>query len=146
MAEPSCTVDTNVILRYLLADEPQQYRAAQAMMSGLDSGQRSVFCDPVILAETVHVLRTVYKLTPATTAEILLPLVQARGFLIPDKDRYVRALGLFATTVPHFGDACACAAALVESDGKLYSFDRKLSSVEGVTRLEKPAKAQPKGR
>ena len=58
------------------------------------------------------------------------------GFVIPDKERYVRALGLFASRVPHFRDACACAAALEECKGRLLSFDRELSRVDGVQRTE----------
>jgi len=50
--------------------------------------------------------------------------------------RYLRALRLFAHTVKHFGDALACAAVLEDCEGRLYSFDRKLSAVEGIERRE----------
>jgi predicted nucleic-acid-binding protein len=66
----------------------------------------------------------------------LEPIVNLDGFVITDKDRYIRALDLFATSVPHFGDACACAAALEECEGRVLSFDKKLAGVEGVRRSE----------
>jgi hypothetical protein len=37
--------------------------------------------------------------------------------------------------VRDFGDACACAAALQRCEGRLVSFDRKLSGVDGISRL-----------
>ena len=36
----------------------------------------------------------------------------------------------------HFGDACACAAAIEDCQGRLLSFDRKLTGVAGVARAE----------
>jgi len=134
-------VDTNILLRYLLNDIPHQHKAAKEMLAGIDGGEAPVFCDPAIIIETVHGLRTQYHFTPEEIAGTLLPLVEAPGFIVPDKDRYVHALELYGTTTPHFGDACACAAAMEQTEGRLYSFDKKLSRVEGVTRLERALRA-----
>lgn len=139
MIEPVCTVDTNVLLRYLIGDVPRQQEIAQEMLSGIDNGECRVFCDPSTVVETVHALRTFYDYTRETIAELLVDLLHAPGFVLPNKNRYLRALRLFAVTVPHFGDACACAAAMEQTEGRLYSFDKKLSHVEGVTRLDRPA-------
>jgi predicted nucleic-acid-binding protein len=140
LVEPHCTVDTNVLLRYLIGDVANQYEAARAMLAGLDGGEQPVFCDPATVVETVHALRKFYGFEPENIASTLLPLLEARGFVMPHKSRYIHALELYATTVPHFGDACACAAAMEQTEGRLYSFDKKLSRVEGVTRLERPPK------
>jgi predicted nucleic-acid-binding protein len=66
----------------------------------------------------------------------LEPIIKAEGFIVPNKDRYIRALKLYSESVSHFGDACACAAALEDCDGRLLSFDRKLSGVDGIRRTE----------
>jgi len=57
---------------------------------------------------------------------------------MPEKERYVLALELYADSIRHFGDACACATALRECEGRLYFFDRRLSSVPGIHRSERP--------
>ena len=134
---PPCAIDTNFILRYLVGDVPGQLRAAREVLADLDSGSQRAVCDPVILAEVVYVLTSHYELRREEAAELLLSLVKASGLVMHDKKRYVHALELFATSVPHFADACACAAALEQCEGRLYSFDRKLSKVEGLTRLER---------
>ena len=142
MTEPLCTVDANVLLRYLLGDVPHQQKVAEEMLDGINSGERPVLCDPCTLVETVHVLKSYYSYPPETIAELLIDILHAPGLLVSNKERYLRALRLFATDAPHFGDACACAAAMEQTGGRLYSFDKKLSNVEGVTRLEQPIKAE----
>jgi len=129
-------IDANVILRGLLLDNRELSDKAIAILKAVEEGRSAVYCDPVTLAEVVWVLWRSYQRSRQDIASALKPIVQAEGFHMPGKDRYLRALDLYGTTVEHFGDACACAGALEECEGKLCSFDRKLSSVPGVERLE----------
>ncbi len=133
---PRWTIDANVILRYLLRDDEELAAHARAIWHDVAAGKMVAVCDPVTLAEVVFVLSSVYRLPNSEISEALVPLVQMDGVAVLGKERYVRALRLFAESVQHFGDACACAAALSDSDGRLYSFDRKLSSVPGIERAE----------
>ena len=133
---PSGAVDAKVLLRYLVGDVERQAAQATVLLHAVEREEVAVVCDPVTLAEVVWVLSSFYQLPHQAISEALLPVIQAPGFLISDKSRYVRALHLFATSVRHFGDACACAAALDDCGGQLYSFDRKLSKVAGINRAE----------
>ena len=132
------SIDANVVIRFLTGDHPALSRKAAEIMRALDSGETTVACDPVNLAEMVWVLRSVYRLANEHIYGLLQPIVVLRGFLVPDKERYLLALRLFAEGMKSFGDACACAAALQDCDGRLYSFDAKLSSVPGISRSESP--------
>jgi predicted nucleic acid-binding protein len=129
-------VDANVILRHLLGDEPKLSSKAHAIFAALETGDVVLECDPVNLAEVVWVLASHYQVGRQQIAESLSPLVKAPGFRVPNKERYLLALELYGQGVLRFGDACACARALEACDGRLLSFDRKLSRVEGVTRRE----------
>lgn len=131
-------IDANVIVRYLVQDEPNLTPKAVAIMEALQDGKIIAVCDPVILAEVVWVLSSVYGLAPARIAEGLEPILQASHFDIPNRGRYLAALKLYATSVPHFGDACACAAALEKCEGRVLSFDRDLSRVKEIRRTETP--------
>lgn len=133
---PRWTVDANVFLRYLLRDDEALATQARGIWQATAAGEIVVVCDPVTLAEVVFVMSSVYKLPNSEISDALIPLVQMDGVVMPGKERYVRALELFAGEVSHFGDACACAAALEECEGRLYSFDRKLSAVAGLDRHE----------
>ena len=131
-----CAIDANLILRYLMQDVEQQYRAATAIMDAVQDERLVVLCEPVTLAEVVWVLQKVYGLSGQQIREGLSPILAASSFQMPDKPRYIRALAMYADSVPHFGDACACAAALEACEGRLLSFDKDLSGVPGVRRLE----------
>ena len=132
----SYSIDANVILRYLLRDDEAQYTKAEAIVKDVAKGAVSIHCDPVILGEVVWVLASFYKLPRRKIFEILAPMLKADEFRIPNKSRYIRALELYAHSIPHFGDACACATALEDCEGRLLSFDRELSDVQGIIRSE----------
>ena len=129
-------IDTNVILRFLVRDDEQLFIKAHAIMQAAIDGQITVLCDPVILAEVVWVLGSHYKRLRAEVLEALEAILISDAVIMPEKARYLRALEIYGNSKAHFADACACAAALEDCDGRLLSFDRKLSSVEEVRRME----------
>jgi predicted nucleic acid-binding protein len=137
------TVDANVILRYLVQEDAGLSAQATAIMESLERGESALVCDPVTLAEVVWVLSSYYHQPNDEISAALLAIVGARGLLMSNKPRYLRALELLAGEAKHFGDACACAAALEASEGRLLSFDRGLSSVSGVHRAERLPDGSP---
>ncbi len=135
-AQARWAIDANVILRFLLRDVEELALKAAAIIHAVQQGQATVVCDPVTLAEVVYVLSSQYDVPNERISDGLIELLHYDSLVMLHKSRYVVALRLFAEGVPHFGDACACAAALEECDGRLYSFDRKLSAVPGIRRQE----------
>jgi predicted nucleic acid-binding protein len=129
-------VDANVILRLVLGDDPHLSAKAEAVFRAMEAGEVTLVCDPVNLAEAVWVLSSYYKASCEDIAGALLPLVKRSGFHVPERDRYARALELYGKGLLRFGDACACATAITACQGRLVSFDRKLSRVLGLERTE----------
>lgn len=132
------SMDANVLIRYFTGDNELLSPKALRIVRAIHNGELAAYCDPVILAEVVWVLRKHYELNPEQVAAALLPFVKSNGVFMSDKRRYIRALELYGNSSAHFGDACACAAALEDCDGRLLSFDRKLSQIEGIERIEEP--------
>lgn len=132
------SIDANVVVRYLTQDHRELSAKSNVIIEGVEDGRLRVFCDPITLGEIVFVLASRYRLGRAEIAEAVQTIAGMDGFIVPDKARYLHALRLYGTTVPHFGDACACAAAIENCEGRLLSFDRALSGVEGVLREEGP--------
>jgi predicted nucleic acid-binding protein len=58
-------IDTNVIVRLLTRDDPEQFDAAVRLVkaSGPD---RQLFVNPIVVAETIWVLERIYKTDRAT--------------------------------------------------------------------------------
>ena len=130
-------VDANVILRHVLGDDRELSAKAGAVFAAMEAGEVVLECDPVNLAEAVWVLASHYKAERRDIAEALSPLLKAANFRMPDKERYMLALDLYGQGLARFGDACACATALAACEGRLVSFDRKLSRLPGIRRTEK---------
>jgi len=68
-------VDTNVVVRYLTGDDPEQFAQAVDIVEGND-----IFVSLTVLLETEWVLRSVYRFVPVQIARVLrafagLPLV-----------------------------------------------------------------------
>jgi predicted nucleic acid-binding protein len=68
-------VDTNVVVRYLIADDPEQFARAVAVVEGAET-----FVSLTVLLETEWVLRSLSRFAPAQIVRVLqgfagLPLV-----------------------------------------------------------------------
>jgi len=55
-------VDTNLLVRYIVADDPVQFRAATRFIEHECSPQEPAFINRVVLAEVVWVLESSYKM------------------------------------------------------------------------------------
>lgn len=72
-------VDTNVILRFLLADHEAHYRHAEAFFSKVQAGTVSAFVPECVIAECVYVLQKVYGVPDNEITEKLIALLAYRG-------------------------------------------------------------------
>ena len=130
-------IDANIILRFLLKDDAELSPRAREIFLAVQDDRLRVFCDPVNLAEVVWVLTSFYKVERREIRDLLLPLLQRENFMLPDKERMMKALELFALSVPHFGDACLCAAAMDTTEGRIISFDKKMKSVKEISCIDR---------
>ncbi len=93
----------------------------------------------MILHEALYVLssRAHYHLSHGEAAARLRPLLTLRGFRLPQKRLYLRALDLY-TSYPHldFGDALAATHMEGQDIEEIYSYDTDFDRVSGVRRLE----------
>ena len=87
------TLDTNVIVRLLVGDDPQQTPIAErAFLAAVSSG--GVDLPDVVLAEVAWVLRG-YDLDRLTRHDLLERLVRTRGVVVDDIDAVIDALEHF---------------------------------------------------
>jgi len=83
------TIDTNVLLRYLLVDDEIQANKATKLIDSSDS----VYVSHVVLAETIWTLKGKrYKLTPAQIDQTVTALFEQTNIVIQDEELVWRAL------------------------------------------------------
>lgn len=113
-------VDTNVVVRYLTADDAAQARAARKLVDG---GDVALSC--TVLLETEWVLRSLYAYDRELIHAALTAFAGLSHVELDDPARAARALGWFAKGMD-FADALHLAAC---GEGDIFAtFDRKLAT------------------
>lgn len=111
-------IDTNIVVRYLTADHPEQSPKAKALI-----GSEDVFLCTTVLLETEWVLRSVYGFTSVQIAKSLTAFAGLPRVTLEDAALTAKALG-WTLQGMDFADALHLAKAQ-ECDG-FVSFDRRL--------------------
>lgn len=112
-------IDTNVIVRYLTRDHPQQSRKAKTL---IDS--EHIFVGTTVLLETEWVLRSVYGFTPTEIVKALTAFAGLPSVILEDAAMTAKALGWTARAMD-FADALHLAKA--HGSDAFVSFDRRLA-------------------
>ena len=129
------SLDTNVLVRYLVADDPDQAERAHAVIRQARSAGRKVYLSQIALCELVWVLAGAYKAAKKDILYALNLLSDNPDFVCDDPYRVRRAIDRYAAGTADFSDyllaeACADAGALVT-----YTFDKALRDEPGFSRL-----------
>ena len=126
------TLDTNVIVRLLVGDDPLQTPIAeQAFLSAIDNG--GVYLPDVVLAEVAWVLRG-YALDRDIRFQLLERLVRTRGVVVDDIDAVITALEQFRRG-GDLADQLILARATSAGALPVLSFDKGFSQSQGVELL-----------
>lgn len=97
-------LDTNVLVRFLVNDEPKQARKAKALVGKLDEDEARAFVPDIVLCELVWVLASCYRFDRARIAVALKMLVAARQLRFDSTDNVLRAIAAYETSKGDFAD------------------------------------------
>jgi predicted nucleic-acid-binding protein len=114
--------DTNIWIRHLTGDPPEQAKLA----SELIATTRSVQVPDVVIAECVYVLESVYEVERWRVAEMMRSVLDHTGYAY-DRDVTTRALELYETRQLNFGDAYVLAFAETWHMLPVATFDREFA-------------------
>ena len=124
-------LDTNVLLRYLLRDEPSQAgRASRA----LERDERFLV-GSVVLCELVWVLETGYGFSRVEIAGTLEKILATAQFEIEGKDVAQMALDDFRRSAADFSDCLVGRRNRAAGAAETVTFDRSLRGLEGFRLL-----------
>ena len=126
-------LDTNVLLRLLLNDEPKQARQAQLVVDRAVGLGETVLLPDVVLCEVEWVLTSVYGLSRADIARTLGGLLQGPEFTFANRAVVSEALHSYEHGKAEFSDYLVGAAATAMGATTTFTFDRGLRRSEDFT-------------
>ncbi|MGH9606896.1 MAG: PIN domain-containing protein [Terracidiphilus sp.] len=124
-------LDTNVILRYLLQDDPKQARQANQIIERQLSAQNPGFLSLVTLLEIVWVLRSLLRQSPAQIAAHLEGLLAADTLAVQNEQQVFEAAFALKRGAGEFEDALIGALNAWAGCLRTLTFDRKAGRLAG---------------
>ena len=124
-------VDTNILVRLVVRDDPPQVRAAEEFIVG------GAWVSHLVLAETTWVLDAVYERTPEQIRTAVDMLLNHKALTLQDAEVVTSALEHFRQRpMLGFSDCLVVEIARKAGHVPLGTFDRDLAKVAGVQRLK----------
>jgi predicted nucleic-acid-binding protein len=118
-------LDTNVLLRYLLQDEPRQTRQVNQLIDRQLSEQNPGFISLVTVLEIVWVLRSLLKRTPAQIAAHLELILSADTLVVQNEQQVFDAMFALKRGTGEFEDALIGTLNAWAGCASTVTFDRK---------------------
>jgi predicted nucleic-acid-binding protein len=126
-------LDTNVLVRYLVQDDPEQSAVAAAVVEGLDEHHRG-FISLVVLVELHWVLRRAYGIGPGEVLAVVDQLLRARELAIQESD-LVRRSWRQAMAGADLADALVAELGVAAGCEHTVTFDRRAATTLGMRQL-----------
>lgn len=118
-------LDTNVLVRYLAQDDPEQAARATQVIEEELSEANPGFIGLVVLIETVWVLQRLYQATAEEIRDTVNDLLGSRRILVEHRDVVARALKIAEESSCGLADAVIAASAFAAGCTEILSFDRR---------------------
>lgn len=121
-------IDTNALVRLIARDDPDQIDRAEAFV------EPGAWVSHIVLAETVWVLASVYRLQAGQIAQVVAMLLEHERLVVQDSDVVRAALELFQGQVQAgFADCLIVATARKAGHQPIGTFDKAMADLPGAS-------------
>ncbi len=127
-------LDTNVVVRFLVQDDPIQAAQATALFAGLTEETPAWLCREV-LVELIWVLERAYHLPRAEIAGAIDGLLAAREVVVEAPDRVGAAINRYREGGAGFSDHLIALSARNAGCTEIFTFDRQAIAKAGMSRV-----------
>jgi predicted nucleic-acid-binding protein len=129
--------DTNLFLRYLTNDIPEQADAFERLLKRAGANELTLVTNSLVIAEIVWTLQSYYKLTRDSITPKILAILNTPGLEVADQDLILKAIVWYAEKSVDFIDAYNAAWMSGRAINQVYTFDHKhFARFEGVQVFE----------
>ena len=136
MNKEKAWLDANIVLRFLLKDHPEYFKASLNLFTEAENGRITLHLHPLILAEIIWTLQGYYEYSKNDITKTLSEMIESDGLFVEDKDVVKKALHYYAEKNVDYIDAYIAAHASIKGPATIYTLDKKhFSRLEGDIRL-----------
>jgi predicted nucleic acid-binding protein len=126
-------VDTNLFLRYLTDDVPDQADAVEDLLRRAGAGEITLITNSLVVAEIVWVLTSYYQQPPTEVRDKVLAVLNTPGLEVADGELVLQAVTWYTEENVDYIDAFNVAWLLTQGIDLVYTFDRRhFSRLEGI--------------
>lgn len=128
-------LDTNVLVRYLVQDEPSQARRASDLVESAEDRGDRLHLGAIVLCELVWVLESAYGVKQGDLVAALERILATRSFEIEHRDCARAALEDYRASRADFSDSLLGRLNRAAGCDTTYTFDRTAGTLETFTAL-----------
>jgi predicted nucleic-acid-binding protein len=124
-------LDTNVLVRFLVRDDPAQYRRARRLIEDELRGGGTVFLSQLVLRETEWVLRSRYGYSKDEIMEAIVGMLESADLTMEDEASLEQALFAWRDSRAEFADCLIGARHLALGCRATATFDARAATLPG---------------
>jgi predicted nucleic-acid-binding protein len=124
-------LDTNILVRYVMQDDPKQSAKATRLIESL-APEAAGFVSVIALIELVWVLTSCYDLTREQIAQALDALLRAKELVLDRAEQVSQALRVFRASSADFADCLIERTAHAAGCDRTMTFDRTAANSAGM--------------
>lgn len=124
-------LDTNILVRYFVQDDPVQSQTATEIVEQRLTEQNPGFISIVVMTETVWVLDRAYRFAATVIATAVERMLQADVFVVEREAQVFRAMIVLREGLGSFADALISALAFDAGCSATLTFDREAARLPG---------------
>lgn len=116
-------LDTNVLLRFHIKDNAQQFAEASQLLEKAKNGELHLILLPMIIFEIVFVLESYYEVPRSKICSIINSLLKAVYIDVVDRKRLLHAFALYKSKKVDIVD-CYLYVTASSEDAEVFTFDK----------------------
>lgn len=125
-------IDTNILLRLWLNDDPAQNKRIDALLAEHGSTPASLLVTDVVLAEALWTLKSAFEQDKEAQLIAVRSLLEETAFAFEDREAVVGAVALFEASACGFSDCLVVAKHVRHGCDFTATFDRGMRKLRGV--------------
>lgn len=129
-------LDTNILLRHLLQDHPEQSPRCTAYLARIEQGEVKARIADTVVFETLFTLQRQYRHSKEAIRDALLPLIELPGIVLPGKRSLRRVFDLYVDLNISFADAYHAVIMRRLGLDEIVSYDKQFDRLPDIRRSE----------